>query len=161
MNHEVKKAPDTTQGRGRRTWTKDRARAGGAETILPQRSQLRRQRGQNGNGEIVSTPRAARSRGFPSPFGHERPTAEEKRGYRTKNTWAQKFQKCPRKLSRDAQERNIKDKQSICIIRDYKGRGAAAAPPLGEGGETNLKSEAVWRQDLEKKSEMRINQPLR
>ena len=76
-------------------------------------------------------------------------------------TWAQKFQKCPRKLSRDAQERNIKDKQSICIIRDYKGRGAAAAPPLGEGGETNLKSEAVWRQDLEKKSEMRINQPLR
>ena len=78
MNHEVKKglgrhAEDRKEGR----WAFDREEGqgrGGAETIFPQRSQLSRRRGQNGNGEIVFTrrprprPRPRQIHGIPVTF---------------------------------------------------------------------------------------------
>ena len=86
MNHEVKKglgrhAEDRKEGR----WAFDREEGqgrGGVETIFPQRSQLSRRRGQNGNGEIVFTRRPRQIHGIPVTFGYERPTPTRRQGRR-------------------------------------------------------------------------------
>lgn len=72
----------------------------------------------------------------------------------------------PMSLRRDAPEQNIKDKQSICIIPDYTGKGAAARRQAawahslrGRGNQfKKVKPRRVGRDGEKKKREMQINQ---